>query len=234
MTCRRDPVCNGAASPSTGEAPPGPTWVHGRRRIESLQRQLEVAMCRWMAYSGDPILAEELLFRPAHSIIDQSLHAKLAGVTTNGDGFGIGWYGDSTGRRPCTRAPIPPGTTRTCARSPDRSAPRCCSRTSGPRAGPRCSAATATRSGTAAGCGCTTGRSPDSRRSSATCMMAVDPSLFRRDRGIDRHRDPVLPGPHLRPDRGPAERGRPRRRVGRRSRPPPRSRVPGPHDRGRQ
>ena len=34
-------------------------------------------MCRWMAYSGDPVLAEELLFRPAHSIIDQSLHAKL-------------------------------------------------------------------------------------------------------------------------------------------------------------
>jgi glutamine amidotransferase len=48
-----------------------------------------------MAYSGDPILVEELLYRPAHSIIDQSLHAKLGGVTTNGDGFGIGWYGDS-------------------------------------------------------------------------------------------------------------------------------------------
>ena len=32
-------------------------------------------MCRWMAYSGDPILAEDLLFRPAHSLIDQSLHA---------------------------------------------------------------------------------------------------------------------------------------------------------------
>ena len=68
-------------------------------------------MCRWMAYSGEPILAEELLFRPTHSIIDQSLHAKLQGYTTNGDGFGIGWYGDSTTRRPCTRAPIPPGTT---------------------------------------------------------------------------------------------------------------------------
>src|SRR3954467_3966908 len=52
-------------------------------------------MCRWMAYSGEPILAEELLFRPTHSIIDQSLHAKLQGYTTNGDGFGIGWYGDS-------------------------------------------------------------------------------------------------------------------------------------------
>jgi len=37
---------------------------------------------------------EELVFRPVHSIIDQSLHAKLTGVTTNGDGFGIGWYGD--------------------------------------------------------------------------------------------------------------------------------------------
>ncbi len=34
--------------------------------------------------------------RPAHSIIDQSLHAKLGGFTTNGDGFGIGWYGDGT------------------------------------------------------------------------------------------------------------------------------------------
>jgi len=49
-----------------------------------------------MAYMGDPVPAEELLFRPAHSIIDQSLHAKLGGFTTNGDGFGIGWYGDGT------------------------------------------------------------------------------------------------------------------------------------------
>ena len=51
-------------------------------------------MCRWMAYSGDPILAYELLFRPQHSIIDQSLHSKLGAETTNGDGFGIGWYGE--------------------------------------------------------------------------------------------------------------------------------------------
>jgi predicted glutamine amidotransferase len=47
-----------------------------------------------MAYSGDPILVEELLFRPKHSIIDQSLHSRLGATTTNGDGFGIGWYGD--------------------------------------------------------------------------------------------------------------------------------------------
>ena len=55
-------------------------------------------MCRWMAYLGDPIRADELLFRPVHSIIDQSLHAQLTGYTTNGDGFGIGWYAD--GPRP--------------------------------------------------------------------------------------------------------------------------------------
>jgi predicted glutamine amidotransferase len=48
-----------------------------------------------MAYSGDPILAHELLFRPKHSIIDQSLHSRMGATTTNGDGFGIGWYGES-------------------------------------------------------------------------------------------------------------------------------------------
>src|SRR4051794_41813953 len=52
-----------------------------------------LAMCRWMAYSGEPILADALLFRPEHSIIDQSLRARMGGFTTNGDGFGIGWYG---------------------------------------------------------------------------------------------------------------------------------------------
>jgi glutamine amidotransferase len=51
-----------------------------------------------MAYSGDPVLADDLLLRPKHSIIDQSLHADLGGgITTNGDGFGIGWYDDVDG-----------------------------------------------------------------------------------------------------------------------------------------
>ena len=51
-------------------------------------------MCRWMAYSGGPILVEDLLFRPEHSLIDQSLHSRMGATTTNGDGFGIGWYGE--------------------------------------------------------------------------------------------------------------------------------------------
>jgi hypothetical protein len=38
-------------------------------------------MRRWTAYVGDPVLAEDLLFRPKHSITDQSLHADLgAGI----------------------------------------------------------------------------------------------------------------------------------------------------------
>jgi predicted glutamine amidotransferase len=53
-------------------------------------------MCRWLAYSGSPILLEELLYKPDHSLIDQSLHARLGVETTNGDGFGVGWYGANT------------------------------------------------------------------------------------------------------------------------------------------
>jgi predicted glutamine amidotransferase len=50
-------------------------------------------MCRWLAYSGSPILLDELLYKPRFSLIDQSRHARLGAETTNGDGFGIGWYG---------------------------------------------------------------------------------------------------------------------------------------------
>jgi predicted glutamine amidotransferase len=49
-------------------------------------------MCRWLAYSGSPILIEELLYKPEHSLIDQSLHSRMGAETTNGDGFGVGWY----------------------------------------------------------------------------------------------------------------------------------------------
>ena len=51
-------------------------------------------MCRWIAYSGTPIYLHEALFEPEHSLIDQSLRAKSSETTTNGDGFGIGWYDD--------------------------------------------------------------------------------------------------------------------------------------------
>jgi predicted glutamine amidotransferase len=52
-------------------------------------------MCRWLAYSGSPILLSEALYSPFHSMIDQSLHSQLGAEATNGDGFGVGWYDDS-------------------------------------------------------------------------------------------------------------------------------------------
>ncbi|MBV9366245.1 MAG: class II glutamine amidotransferase [Solirubrobacterales bacterium] len=52
-------------------------------------------MCRWLAYSGSPILLERALYSPANSLIDQSLHARLGAEPTNGDGFGVGWYDDA-------------------------------------------------------------------------------------------------------------------------------------------
>jgi len=53
-------------------------------------------MCRWLAYSGTPVKLEEMLYKPAHSLIDQSLHSRLGVETTNGDGFGVGWYGEGS------------------------------------------------------------------------------------------------------------------------------------------
>ena len=49
-------------------------------------------MCRWLAYTGASIPLTDLLYTPVHSLIDQSLHSHLGAETTNGDGFGIGWY----------------------------------------------------------------------------------------------------------------------------------------------
>jgi len=50
-------------------------------------------MCRWLAYSGSPLHLDDLLYKPLYSLVDQSLHSRLGVETTNGDGFGVGWYG---------------------------------------------------------------------------------------------------------------------------------------------
>jgi glutamine amidotransferase len=54
-------------------------------------------MCRWMAWTGQPVLIDELLFKTQHGIVDQSLHARMGAEPTNGDGFGLGWYGSGEG-----------------------------------------------------------------------------------------------------------------------------------------
>ncbi|NKY41357.1 class II glutamine amidotransferase [Cellulomonas septica] len=49
-------------------------------------------MCRWLAYTGSPVTLDELLYKPANSLVVQSLHSRLGAEPTNGDGFGVGWY----------------------------------------------------------------------------------------------------------------------------------------------
>lgn len=62
-------------------------------------------MCRWLAYQGPEIYLADLIVRPTRSLVVQSRFAQenyvddLPGFTgetfpTNGDGFGIGWYGE--------------------------------------------------------------------------------------------------------------------------------------------
>lgn len=51
-------------------------------------------MCRFLAYHGDPIFLETLVCASEHSLVHQSLHAAECKTATNGDGFGIGWYGE--------------------------------------------------------------------------------------------------------------------------------------------
>jgi len=51
-------------------------------------------MCRLAAYLGEPLYLEELIAKPRHSLMRQSLHAEEAKAVTQGDGFGIGWYGE--------------------------------------------------------------------------------------------------------------------------------------------
>lgn len=49
-------------------------------------------MCRFVAYTGEPILLDEILFKPKNSLIRQSIHARETSEPLNGDGFGLGWY----------------------------------------------------------------------------------------------------------------------------------------------
>ena len=51
-------------------------------------------MCRWLAYSGNEIFLDEILFKPEHSLIEQSRSSRSSTTPTNADGYGVGWYGE--------------------------------------------------------------------------------------------------------------------------------------------
>src|SRR5947209_13348635 len=53
-----------------------------------------IPMCRWIAYRGETTSFEPYVTEPEHSLIAQSKRALESTTGTNGDGFGLGWYGD--------------------------------------------------------------------------------------------------------------------------------------------
>lgn len=56
-------------------------------------------MCRWLAYSGEPLQPSLVILDAKHSLVAQSLNSPLGAETVNGDGFGFGWY-PTNGRPP--------------------------------------------------------------------------------------------------------------------------------------
>ena len=50
-------------------------------------------MCRWIAYLGAPVYLEQFLVEPRRSLVAQARRCREALTQTNGDGFGVGWYG---------------------------------------------------------------------------------------------------------------------------------------------
>jgi len=65
-------------------------------------------MCRFVAYIGKPILADELIIKPNNSLMNQSHHALESEMTVNGDGFGIGWYNTQIRKEPALFRSIRP------------------------------------------------------------------------------------------------------------------------------
>ncbi len=53
-------------------------------------------MCRWAAYLGPETWLEDIISSPCHSLVAQSHDAHEAKTRTNGDGFGVAWYGHRT------------------------------------------------------------------------------------------------------------------------------------------
>jgi len=54
-------------------------------------------MCRWIAYRGETITMERYVTAPSHSLVVQSMRSLEGNATTNGDGFGLGWYDSELG-----------------------------------------------------------------------------------------------------------------------------------------
>jgi gamma-glutamyl hercynylcysteine S-oxide hydrolase len=66
-------------------------------------------MCRHLGYLGEPVRLAELLLTPAHSLLRQSWAPRdmRCGGTVNADGFGIGWFTESSPEPALLRRAVP-------------------------------------------------------------------------------------------------------------------------------
>ena len=89
-------------------------------------------MCRLVAYLGEQVVLDEVLFQPDSSIVEQAVHPQLLSAM-NLAGFGVvAWDdGSPSADLPWTYRTAGPArsSTATCARSRARRAPRRCSAT---------------------------------------------------------------------------------------------------------
>lgn len=65
-------------------------------------------MCRFLAYTGSSVILNDLLYRPEHSLINQSYHAEEMDEPLNGDGFGVGWYAKELNPEPALFKSVSP------------------------------------------------------------------------------------------------------------------------------
>lgn len=67
-------------------------------------------MCRWLAYSGEPLRPATVILDTEHSLVKQSLSSPLGAESVNGDGFGFAWYARdaAAGSRPALFRSIEP------------------------------------------------------------------------------------------------------------------------------
>lgn len=65
-------------------------------------------MCRFLCYTGSPMMLADLLYRPGHSLILQSYKSRERREPLNGDGFGVGWYQPEISQTPCVFTSLTP------------------------------------------------------------------------------------------------------------------------------
>ena len=170
-------------------------------------------MCRWLAYTGSPVLIEDLLYKPTNSLIVQSLHSRLGAEATNGDGFGLGWY-DEHSATPGVFRSIEPAWS-------DRNLQELSAHV---RSGVVLAHIRATSGSAVQQTNCHPFRHGrwlwmhNGLLAGFSTLQAGDgdggrPGPVPAHRGLDRLRAAVLPGPHVRPRGRPADGRRPRRRA---------------------